>query len=172
MGKILPILLALIGLGAGVGAGIMLRPDPAEIAAAETPCGPAPGAADAAHEEAPAEGEEGEPEHPTHEYVKLNNQFIVPIVTTGEVRALVIMSLSLEVKFGLTEKVYQVEPKLRDAFLQALFDHANTGGFDGAYTSAALMEALRKTLMDAAVSVMGEDVTDVLVSDIIRQDQP
>ena len=154
MGKILPILLALIGLGLGVGGGMMLRPPPEEAHAEE------------------AVGEDGEPLPPTHEYVKLNNQFIVPIVTTGKVSSLVILSLSIEVKFGLTEKVYSLEPKLRDVFLQALFDHANSGGFDGAFTSAGLMDALRKVLLESAQQVMGEDVSDVLVSDIIRQDTP
>ena len=68
------------------------------------------------------------------EYVKLNNQFVVPVVEDGRVAAMVVLSLSLEVEAGNTEAVYQREPKLRDAFLQVLFDHANVGGFCGSFT--------------------------------------
>jgi hypothetical protein len=162
MRKLIPILLALIGLGVGGGAGYFLRPAPEETLAAN-PCGegPAPTEHD---EEAPAEGE------PTVEYVKLNNQFVIPVVENGQVTALVILSLSMEVKVGATEKVYAAEPKLRDNLLQVLFNHANVGGFKGAFTDEANMETLRKALLEASQSVLGDVVTGVLVSDIVRQD--
>jgi hypothetical protein len=162
MKKLIPVLLALIGLTAGGGAGYFLRPPPEE-ALAENPCGE--GAAPATQEAEPvAEGE------PTVEYVKLNNQFVIPIVENGQVTALVILSLSLEVKVGATEKVYAAEPKLRDNLLQVMFDHANAGGFKGAFTDTANMETLRKALLEASRSVLGNVVTGVLVSDIVRQD--
>lgn len=163
MRKILPILLALIGLGAGLGAGIMLRPAPEEAALAENPCGDLP--APKEHAEEPSE-----PETPVHEYVKINNQFIVPVVKDRAVSSLVILSLSLEVKTGATQKVYSVEPKLRDAFLQVLFDHANTGGFEGAFTDSNNMSLLRNALFETAATILGKDVSDVLIADIIRQD--
>lgn len=153
MGKILPILLIVIGIGAGAGAGIFLRPDPSEPAAES-------------HEESEAEEEQD----PTLEYVKLNNQFVVPIVEQARVSSLVIMSLSLEVPVGATEQVYAIEPKLRDNLLQVLFDHANSGGFRGVFTASDNMTALRRALLEAARKVLGRDVSDVLVSDILRQD--
>jgi hypothetical protein len=65
--KLLPILLALVGLGAGLGAGIFLRP-----------ClRPTPAEAEAEAEQA-AEEETAPPD-----YVKLNNQFIVPLLSDG-----------------------------------------------------------------------------------------
>ena len=164
MGKILPILLALIGLGAGVGAGMALRPPPETETLAENPCGDISPAHDA-----PAE-EQGDPEAPLHEYVKINNQFVIPVVTKGSIASLVILSLSLEVKTGATQKVYTVEPKLRDAFLQVLFDHANTGGFDGAFTASNNLDLLRNALLETAKKILGTDVSDVLIADIIRQD--
>ena len=154
MGKILPLLLALLGLGAGAGAGLMLRPapDPAE-----------------AHAEAPPEKTELPPEQQP-DYVKLNNQFIVPVVKNGRVGALVILSLTLEVKAGMTQQVYQMEPKLRDGFLQVLFDHANAGGFDGAFTEANNMTVLRGALLEVARKALGSSLIDVLIVDIVRQD--
>lgn len=174
MRKLLPVLLALLGLGGGVGAGVMLRPAPADPAVI-SPCGETStegqevgATADTGHPAAEHAGGDAEP--PTKEYVKLNNQFIVPIVGNGVVEALVIMSVSLEVKSGSTEKVYLLEPKLRDAFLQVLFDHANSGGFDGAFTNSNNMEILRVALLETARKSLGSIVSDVLIVDIVRQD--
>ncbi|KAJ57341.1 flagellar basal body-associated protein FliL [Actibacterium mucosum KCTC 23349] len=155
MGKIIPIVLALLGLGGGVATGKLLKPepDPTEIAADETKeSKPA--------KEAPADVE----------FVKLNNQFVVPVVDGSRVSALVVMSVSLEVGSGQRENVYLVEPKLRDAFLQVLFDHANAGGFNGNFTDTAPMNTLRSALREVAAKVVGPDAHDVLIVDIVRQD--
>jgi flagellar protein FliL len=151
MRKLLPVLLAILGLGGGAGAGLALRPMP-----------------DPALEEVMAEHPE-EPEVPP-EYVKLNNQFIVPVVEDGRVASMVILSLSLEVTAGSTEAVFAKEPKLRDIFLQVLFDHANSGGFRGSFTDGANMVILRRALLETAAMAMGDIVKDVLIIDIVRQD--
>lgn len=165
MRKILPILLALIGLGAGLGAGVMLRPAHVEESLSGDPCGEGPKEHAVAEEEKPVD-----PEIPIYEYVKINNQFVIPVVSDGAVASLVILTLSLEVKTGTAQKVYSVEPKLRDAFLQVLFDHANTGGFNGAFTDSNNMDLLRNALFETATKILGNDVSDVLIADIIRQD--
>jgi len=159
--KLLPILLALVGLGAGLGAGIALKPAPDPDAVAKEVCIP-PATAEL---EAPG-GEEAV----TYDYVKMNNQFVVPVVEGGRVSALVILSISLEVQLATGEQVYQREPKLRDGFLQVLFDHANAGGFRGAFTEANNMTVLRHALLEVAQKVLGPLVSDVLIVDIVRQD--
>ncbi len=163
MGKILPVLLALIGAGAGIGAGFLTRPPPpVEIA---NPCGdptdPAAAPASAPPDlAAPAEVA----------FVKLNNQFIVPVVSDGRVSSLIILALSLEVPPGSNEAVFAREPKLRDAFLQVLFDHANAGGFAGNFTAGTSLTTLRRALHEAAIQVLGPSVSGVLIEDIVRQD--
>ncbi len=166
MRKLLPVILALTGLAMGGSAGLLLRPTPEEAAA--NACGDADGAAADSTAEAGHESAEGE--IPVKEYVKLNNQFIVPVVEQGIVQSLVILSLSLEVPTGVSQDVYAVEPRLRDSFLQVLFDHANAGGFDGAFTGANNMEILRVALFEAAQKSLGPKVSDVLIVDIVRQD--
>lgn len=166
MRKLLPVLLALIGLAAGGGAGFFLRPGAVE--AVPNPCGET-----TAHDEnaeATVGGKEGEEDPPLREYVKLNNQFIVPVVENGVVRSLVILSVSLEVGSGTSQEVYAVEPKLRDGFLQVLFDHANAGGFEGTFTNSNNMDILRVALFEAAQKSLGKKVSDVLIVDIVRQD--
>ena len=66
--------------------------------------------------------------------------------------------------------IYSKEPKLRDSFLQVLFDHANIGGFDGAFTNANNLAVLRGALREVAQKDMGDQVTDVLIVEIARQD--
>lgn len=161
MKKILLFLLPLLALPIGIGAGAVLRPEDHE--AAQT--------GHATEGEAEA-GEETEGEDPADapEYVKLTNQFVVPILSGGEVVSLVILSLSIEVQPGHGEEIYAREPKLRDAFLQVLFDHANAGGFSGDFTEGAALAPLRQALREAAFAVLGPMVTDVLIADIVRQD--
>ncbi|SOC07661.1 flagellar basal body-associated protein FliL [Rhodobacter sp. JA431] len=178
--KILPIILALIGLLGGGAAGYFLRPPPPPPEEVATEGGGEHGAgADAGHAAPKADahaadthGEEGDGHEaePTTEFVKLNNQFVVPVINGGQVASLVVLSLSLEVTLGSTEKVYAAEPKIRDSLLQVLFDHANAGGFNGAFTDTATMADLRRTMLEAVRMVIGDAALGVLVSDIVRQD--
>jgi hypothetical protein len=163
----------------------MLRPPPVPPAAEGAPTGDDASPADhegPAHETAAlpaaaaADGAEGagHGEATDHaapfEYVKLNNQFVVPVISGDQVVALVILSLTLEVTTGSGEEVFAAEPKLRDSFLQVLFDHANADGFNGAFTQSGRMERLRKALLEPARRILGAAVRDVLIVDIVRQD--
>lgn len=158
MKALFPLILGIIGLVGGAGAGIFLKPAP-EITEEDQKAAEKP-----KEEEKDSDTAEGA------DYVKMNNQFIVPLVEAGNVRSLIVMSLSLEVDTGSTETVYDKEPKLRDAFLQVLFDHANAGGFSGAFTKSTNMMVLRDSLLETARRTLGDIVTDVLIVDLVRQD--
>lgn len=159
MRKLIPLLLILIGAGAGLGAGLQLRPAPV-----------ADGEGDpTAAGDIPAEPADTNPEE-LPEFVKLSNQFIVPLVERDRITSVIILSLSLEVTAGGTEKVFAQEPKLRDEILQRLFDHANTGGFRGTFTDADNLVILRKGLLEVARGLLGDMVKSVLITDIIRQE--
>lgn len=147
--KLLAIIITLFGLIAGLGGGMFLRP---------------------AQEHTEWSAPQLEKAPPVTEFVKLNNQFVIPIVEEGRVASLVIMSLSVEILIGNSEAVYAREPKLRDALLQVMFDHANAGGFKGVFTDGTNLILIRKALLETARKVMGEMVKDILISDISRQD--
>lgn len=104
------------------------------------------------------------------EYVKLSNQFVVPLVDNGQVTSMMVLTLSLEVGAGGGDAVFAREPKLRDALLQVLFDHANADGFRGRFTDAEAMMPLRRALREAAMKVLPGTVRDVLIADIVRHD--
>lgn len=175
MRLLIPIALLVLGLGGGVGAGMFLAGPAPEAdasgtgadAAAATP----EGAAEVTEDAAPASPPPVEQTGAGTEYVRLNNQFVVPIVRDGTVRSLVVLGLTIEVVTGQNSTVFAQEPRLRDSFLRVMFAHANAGGFDGSFTEATAMAPLREALREAAVQVLGGSIThDVLITDITRQD--
>ena len=159
--KLLPIVLMTIGTGTGIGAGLLLPPQAGDEANAT-------GATAETPEAAPAI--ETDKTSGRHEFVQLNNQFVVPLVEGDRIGAMVVLSLSVEVDRGGAQTVYALEPKLRDGFLQVLFDHANRGGFDGEFTNANSMGVLRRVLLETARDRLGQSVHAILITEIARQD--
>lgn len=178
--KLLPVIFALVGSGVGGSVGLFLRSAPAPV---EIDNSVEHGEKEDGHEGSTAkkadhanlDGHGEKDEHGEYsqgpEYVKMSNQFVVPVVKDRSVAALMILSLSIEVASGQEEVVFSYEPKLRDSFLQVMFDHANMGGFAGAFTDASTLGGLRKALREVAQRDAGKDnVLDVLILDIARQD--
>ncbi len=165
MKKLVPLVMLLIGTGAGVGAGLYLRP--AEVAEA-----PIQEKADTdATEKKTASESSGDIPIAGKEYVKLSNQFVVPIVKKDRISSMIVMTLSVETSEGRGQDVYDVEPKIRDAFLEVLFDHATIGGFDGAFLDNDNLNVVRGELKKAALKNFGPDlISDVLIFEIARQD--
>lgn len=175
MSKLLPILLVVIGLLAGIGAGFALRPPSLEeecMKMAEDGKMSADGMAGEMDEDACKEVEkEKEPkEKVATAFAELERQFVVPILANEKVVALVVASLALEVDEGSEEGALGLEPKLRDSFLTVLFVHAHSGGFDGDFTSQAAIEDLKGRLFEAASDIIGDTLHDVLLTEIVRQE--
>lgn len=161
MGKLLPVILIVIGAAVGGGAGFVLKPAPLPICedADQLDCQPPPEVAEA-------------PEPPEEEkyYVSMKNQFVVPVIQNELVKALVVLSISVETNPNDNEIIFSMEPKLRDVFLQVLFDHSHVGGFDGAFTESNRLKVLKVALLEAAQAVVGPVITDVVITDIVRQE--
>lgn len=156
MAKLFPLILLVIGIAIGGGAGVFLKPEP--VACDEEPC-----------EDVAVDEEASNPEEEPS-YIAMKNQFVVPVIRDELVKSLVVMSLSLETIPESVEYVFGREPKLRDTFLRVLFDHAHVGGFDGAFTESGRLSVLRVALLEAAHTVVGKDVSDILITDIVRQE--
>lgn len=160
MAKLLPIILMLIGGGIGAGAGFFMKPSPDMSCELPEECEDATPAATVTEE---VEVEEVY-------YVAMKNQFVVPVIQDELVQSLVVLSLSLESTPDHSETIFSRQPKLRDVFLQVLFDHAHIGGFNGAFTESSRLSVLKVALLEAAQSVLGPIVTDVIITDIVRQE--
>ena len=179
MKKLLPVLIGLLGLAAGIGAGVLLKPAPAPATTA------ACGELDAAHGEA-TQGEAGtpcapdpfspaKPEAKKHAdelaYVPMDKPFVVPVFAGEKVVAMVVVSLSVETDTESAHAIEAVKPRLRDGFLKVMFRHANSGGFDGSFTSGQKIEDLKSALLASAREVMPDTpVDEVLITEIARQD--
>lgn len=190
MKLILPILLAVFGLAGGLAGGFMLKPAPpaeememaedgAKAEGEKTAAGDMAdkeNAGDEADKDKKAAKKPKKPkktadgEAPAVDYVKLDSQFVVPVIKNEEVESLMVISMALEVQPGLEDTVYQREPRLRDSLLQVLFRHSESGAFGGAFTSPDLMNDLRDSLLYAAQEVLGDAAYAVLLTNIIRQD--
>lgn len=192
--RLFPVFMLLAGTGAGVGAGMFVSAKgPGEVSATDAqdgdghasdhpnddahPSSSAGSNATAGHDAKAASSAHDNGHGDGHatpasafNYVKISNQFVVPVVQNERVSAMVVLSLSLEVAPGSGEVVYALEPKLRDGFLQVLFDHANMGGFGGAFTDASMLAVLRRSLLQVARRDLGDIVNNVLIVNIARQD--
>lgn len=153
MKKLIPVILLILGLLGGAGAGFFLKPAPEA----------------AAQDHAPTDSH-AEPGVSATQTVRLPNQFIVPLITDGQVRAMVVIGLALELAEGHTFVLTEDEARVRAVFLQRLFDHANIGGFDGVFTSGEVLLGLRQMLFEAAAPVIGAELRDVLITELLRQE--
>lgn len=163
--KLLPVVLLALGAGAGVGAGVALRPAPAAV--------PDGGGADVAATDGAEDHESGDGGgHGKGEeiFVDLDQQFVVPVLEDGRVNSMVVMSLTLDVTAEAEELAQTRRPRLRDSFLRVMLDHANTGGFDGTFTSNGAMDRLRGALKDVGRRELGPGLREVLILDFNRQD--
>ena len=151
-----PLIIAIAGivsLGGGALAGAMFNTKPAQNMSV--------------HDATPAP-----PAQPSRfEYVKFNSQFVVPVQAGGQVTALLVTNLQLEVAEGSSEDAFRREPRLRDAFLKILFQMAGEGAFDADMFAPATQTELRGRLLAAARNIMGPSVNAVLISDFLKQDR-
>ena len=104
-------------------------------------------------------------------YLRFKRQFVVPVVGEQGVEALVILNIALELDDGMSEELFQHEPKFRDAFIRELLALSDSGLFEEKLTSTQSYETLRETLLAATKSVRQDGVKDVLILDLARQDR-
>lgn len=154
MKKLLPIILILVGVIGGLGAGVFLKPAP-EIDHAS---------ADAAKKVE----EEGPPA--ARSFVKIGRQTIVPVVDEGQTQALMLFELAVDVPENKVDEVHRMEPRLRDAFLRELFQMSYTGAFLTDFTEERIIEELRRNLTNAARNYLGHSQAEVLILDVMRQE--
>ncbi|MBF5079339.1 hypothetical protein F1642_09785 [Paracoccus sp. NBH48] len=183
--KIIPIALPVLALVGGAFGGDMLRApaspaDPATEAAAPDDHGAAPtddghsGGEDHGGDDHGG-GDHGGGDHggggdPTEAaYFQFPTQFFVPLMRQGDLRDVMILTVTLQTDGANLQALSKKEHILRDALLRQLMIHANTGGFDGNFTADRNLVTLREGLLQAAKTATDAPVTAVLIEDIARQ---
>lgn len=115
-------------------------------------------------------GDHGEAPKSGTTYYKFSRQFIVPVVNGRNVQSLVILDLNLELDAALSEKAYEMEPKLRDRIMTELLGISSEQRFEATMTDPENLSVIRSRLLSASRSVLSDGVHDVLILDIARQD--
>lgn len=173
MRKLIPIILALVGVGAGGAVGFVLKPQPEAHEAADAEHAEA-GPGEDAHGAAGYGGERaaiGAPGKATDsEYMPLSRKLIVPFRRQSGRKAFLALDVSLEVAPGEINHVEAHEPKLVDAFLRTLIAFAATGAFDDDSHAPHTLNELNHELKLAAQAVLGESVREVLIANMLTQD--
>ena len=185
---IVPLVIALVGLGGGVFLGAMLKPEPMADEMAMKDGGEKGGKKAGGkhdgdghgddHGDGDGHGDEYEDEYEAEydpenaepvEYFELSRKLIVPIIEENGERAFVAMELHLELKEGGAYKAEEHEPKIRDALLRTVIAFAHTGAFDDDAHPNETFKELAKELKRAAKRVLGDKVKSVLIGDLIKQ---
>ena len=180
--KIVSLLLQVVGVGAGVYLGLWLKagsPDAPNAGSEEsTQTTEKTKAADAKADEKKENNKKkdghGEDSGDSGDngdlaFMKFSRQFIVPVVQSNGVNALVMLDINLEVSPSATDIAYAQEPKVRDALLSTLLQLSTEGAFNARFTDQGNMDAVRGRLLQAAKTVLQEDVHEVLILSIARQ---
>ena len=161
---VFPILALVLGLASGGTAAVFLSKSD-DSAASE-----ALGASPTDQTVAKGTAEDAQQESGSLEIVKLPSQFVVPVIIDTRVRAMVILTVALEVEAGRGDLVRSLEPKLRDEFLSELFGLAALDGFNDEIITRQTLELVKRALSQRSKDVLGVQNVNVLITDMARQD--
>lgn len=163
MKKVIALFLVLLGIAGGGAAGMFLKPPPPEEETTDQKV--------ADGDEVTDDGQPPDSEFNAGVFVKVGRQTIIPVVEGGETQALMLFELAVDVVPGENDLAFEMEPRLRDAFLRELFQMSHTGAFMTTFTDDRVIEELRQNLIRAAKKELGASaVNDVLILDVMRQE--
>lgn len=103
-------------------------------------------------------------------YYKFSREFIVPIIREGRVQSLVILNLNLEADAALEQKLFEMEPKLRDNIMTTLITLSNDGTTFESMTNVENYESIRSMVLMNLQSVMSTGINNVLIVDLAKQE--
>jgi hypothetical protein len=106
-----------------------------------------------------------------HAFIDMERKFVVPLVRGNRVRSLVVVDLRLEVRSAAETRAQELKPKIRDLFLDTLYEMAVAGAFDGDLYSNNVQGEMRTRLLEDAMQVLQDDATGILIGELLRQDQ-
>lgn len=102
-------------------------------------------------------------------FLKFSRQFIVPVLNQSGVNSLIVLDLNLELPPNVAETAYSREPKIRDALLSTLLVLSTEGAFNDNLLAPENLDMIRARLLESARSVLGDDVIQVLIVSIAKQ---
>jgi flagellar protein FliL len=116
----------------------------------------------------------GKSDGPVNEvsFYKFSREFVVPIIRDSRVDALVILNISLEVEGDTAQKLFTLDPKLRDNIMSTLIVLSNEPGLFDNMTQVENYERIRSQVLENLRNVIPEGINNVLILDFAKQDTP
>lgn len=103
-------------------------------------------------------------------YYKFSREFVVPVIRDNRVSSLVILHLSLEADSSISQKLFEMEPKLRDSIMTTLITISNDGQTFESITDVESYESIRSMILMNLKTVVSSGIHNVLIMDMARQD--
>ncbi len=103
-------------------------------------------------------------------YYKFSREFVVPIIRDSRVHSLIILNLNLEADAAMSQKLFEMEPKLRDNIMTTLITLSNDGSTFESMTNIQNYESIRSLLLMNLQTVMSSGIRNVLIVDFAKQD--
>ncbi len=105
-------------------------------------------------------------------FYKFSREFVVPIIRESRVDALVILNISLEVEGDTAQKLFTLDPKLRDNIMSTLIVLSNEPDLFDNMTQVENYERIRGEVLKNLRNVIPEGINNVLILDFAKQDTP
>ena len=103
-------------------------------------------------------------------YYKFSREFVVPLMSNGRVKSLVILNINLEADSDVSDKLFAMEPKLRDNIMATLIALSNDGVTLEEVTDVNSYETIRTMILLNLEKVMSSGIRNVLILDMAKQD--
>ncbi|MEM5518849.1 flagellar basal body-associated FliL family protein [Henriciella sp. AS95] len=103
-------------------------------------------------------------------YYRFTREFVVPIISDERVDSLVILNLNLEVDSAVSDKLFSMEPKLRDNIMTTLIKLSNDGHTLHSLTDVENYESIRSLILANLQDVISDGIRNVLILDMAKQD--
>ncbi|WP_273185668.1 hypothetical protein [Hyphomonas adhaerens] len=103
-------------------------------------------------------------------YFKFTREFIVPIMHDRKVASLVILNINLEADSSVSQKLFSMEPKIRDNIMTTLIELSNDGRTFESLTDVESYETIRAMVLLNLQKAVPSGIQNVLIVDIAQQD--
>ena len=103
-------------------------------------------------------------------YYKFSREFVIPIIGQDRVRSMVIINLNLEIEPSISQKMFSMEPKLRDNIMTTLINLSSEGDTLNDPTNSENYEMIKSTVLSNLRVIVPEGIDGVLIQDMAKQD--
>ncbi len=104
------------------------------------------------------------------DYFKFTREFVVPVMRDARVDSLVILNINLEVDASILQKLFSMEPKIRDNIMTTLIGLSNDGTTLEAISNIDNYESIRATVLMNLQKIIPTGIENVLIVDMAKQE--